>query len=110
GGIANDATLTLTNSTVSANSTAAGDNQGGGIANPSGAVSMTLLGDTITNNSAGEFGGGVDIDNGTASITNTTITNNSGPSDGGGLDIDTVLPVAFVNDTINGNTTGTTGA
>jgi hypothetical protein len=104
GGIVNDATVTVTNSTFTGNTaTGSSNGDGGGIANPD-ATSMTLVGDTFTNNTAGEFGGGVDIDSGTASITNTTIVGNVGPGDGGGLDIDTGAAVSFVNDTITNNT------
>jgi hypothetical protein len=109
GGILNYGTVTLIDSRLIGNSAPGSGGDGGGIANPSstvatpGAKSMTLLRDTITGNTSGEYGGGVDIDAGTASITNTTITNNIGPRDGGGVDIDTGGAVAFVNDTINGN-------
>jgi hypothetical protein len=104
GGIQNNGTLTLSDSTVTGNTVGSTSvsNEGGGIANP-GATAMTLIDDTVVGNSSSQYGGGVDIDAGTASITNTTITGNSGPQDGGGVDIDTHGAVAFVNDTITGN-------
>jgi hypothetical protein len=107
GAILNNATVSLVDSTLIGNRAPSSNSDGGGIASPG--TAMTLLRDTITGNTTGEFGGGVDIDGGTASITNTTITNNIGPNDGGGVDIDTNGAVAFVNDTINGNSTSTTG-
>ena len=110
GGIQNNGTLTLTDSTVTGNTTALSghDMVGGGIANPT-ATSMTLSGDTFTANHAGAFGGGVDIDRGAASITNTTVASNIADSDSGGVDIDTNLTVKLTNDTLAGNESGDFG-
>jgi predicted outer membrane repeat protein len=67
---------TLTNSTVSGNST--GTNGGGIYA---GATNLTNS--TVSGNSAGNIGGGLFA--GTATMTNSTISGNSAGSEGGGL-------------------------
>ena len=71
GGIANDGTLTITNSTFVNNSAAFG----GGIENEG---TLTVTGSTIESNTATSFGGGIDNDDGgTATLTSTTLTSNS---------------------------------
>src|SRR5437763_625636 len=66
---------------------------------PAGHYILTIAGADEDSDQTGDL----DVNNGTASITNTTIANNTGPDDGGGVDIDTDGTVAFVNDTISGN-------
>ena len=83
GGIRNSGTLTLTNSTVSGNSST---DIGGGIYNVSG-KSLTITNCTISGNSAQFTGGGIFNEaNGNVSISNTTITGNTAgtPDYGGG--------------------------
>jgi hypothetical protein len=115
GGIFNSGgTISVIDSILQGNSSAGSSSaDGGGIANSSLVTSsqptMTLSGDTITGNTAGEYGGGVDIDNGSALIENTTITGNSSAEDGGGVDTDTGGTVQFTNDTIDANTAQGTG-
>jgi CSLREA domain-containing protein len=82
--------VTLTNSTVSGNSTSS---QGAGIF----ATSATISGSTITNNnSTGDQGGGLFLINGSSTITNSTISSNSAGAgaDGGGI---------YLNGSINAN-------
>ena len=82
GGIHNIGTLTMTNCTVSENNT---DSNGGGIYNDYGTLTMTnctVSGNTANNSSYG--GGGLMTDNGTATITNCTFANNSAPNKNGG--------------------------
>lgn len=93
GGIWNQGTLTLTNSTVSGNSASGTDsNWGGGIYNQG---TLTLIRSTVTGNSASggtsNIGGGIynSFDLATAatvSLINSTVSNNSvtGPNNGGG--------------------------
>ncbi len=79
GGIFNSAggTVTVTNSTLRANSAP----YGGGIFNNGGMVTVTNS--TISGNSAGK-GGGI-LNNGTLTLTNSTVSGNSATSDGGGI-------------------------
>jgi hypothetical protein len=106
GGIANSGgTLTVSNSTIKGNTATSGADDGGGIASPGGNVT-TLQSDTITGNTAGEYGGGVDLDSGKATIVNTTITGNTATSDGGGVDTDSSSAIQFTNDTIDANHSG----
>jgi hypothetical protein len=80
GGILSAGVLTLTDCTISHNSTGndfGGILGGGGVLNDNGTMSIT--GCTISNNSEaeGEGGGGVLNENGTMTITGSTISNNS---------------------------------
>lgn len=82
GGIENDGTLTLTDSTVSGNVAQGGD-PGGGIYSSSDATALTLTRDTIVNNKSSGDGGGLDVDAGTLTVSDSTIANNV---------VDTTLP------------------
>ena len=121
GGIWNDhAILTLTNSTVTANSSAGG--KGGGVVNDAfdhGSASLVIDSCTISNNSAlcaGGFcpnGGGIsNIGFGTpipatVTITNSIITGNSAGFAGGAIDNSGIATVS--NSTLSGNTAGAHG-
>lgn len=92
GGIANGGTLTLTNSTVSANTA----KSGGGIVNLG---VLTLNRSTISGNTADDGGG---ISNaGTATLTDSTVNNNAATDSGG---IDNGGPMILNNSTLSGNT------
>lgn len=108
GAINNDGTLTLSDSTITGNTSP--DDGGGVSSSGSTAVSTTLSGDTFTQNTAAYWGGALDLDNGSATITNTTMTNNTSPDGGGAVDTDTNMTVQFTNDTIADNHTGSTGS
>ncbi len=100
GGIYNGGELTLTNSTVSYNTTL---NHGGGIYH-AGASSVTLNGSTISDNLAtGGSGGGIYVSTGSLFVTNSTISANSASSHGGG--ISTSATATIINSTISGNAT-----
>ncbi len=122
GGMFNDGTATLTNSTISGNSASVGgglynagtatltnvalsdnsSNSGGGIENTGMAI---LTNCTIAGNLAGSHGsgGGID-DNGTATLTNCTISDNEAPAGiGGGISIDYFSTATLTNCTISGN-------
>ena len=115
GGISNDGTMTLTNSTISDNNVNSGVDGGGGINNAGG--SMTLINTTVSGNTVGPgcsgsscTGGGI-YNFGTLTLTDSTISNNqaSSPigSDGGGIRNVSML---FVTDsTISGNTANRNG-
>ena len=96
-------TVTVTDSTISSNSTF------GGISNGPGAISLTVANSTISDNSSLDNGGGIFSDSG-VSIVNSTISGNAGTSGGGiyclgsqGEDL------SIVNSTISGNSAGTSG-
>ncbi|MGA2114953.1 MAG: NHL repeat-containing protein, partial [Bryobacteraceae bacterium] len=84
GGIFNDGALTLSNSTLSGNSTTIYDNNGGGIFNGG---TLIVSNSTFSNNSAtAGFGGG--IYNGAAgqlAVSNSTFSGNSAGNNGGGI-------------------------
>ncbi|MBK8618544.1 MAG: SBBP repeat-containing protein [Anaerolineales bacterium] len=81
GGILNNGTLTVTNSTLSSNSSALG---GGGISN----YGMLMVKNSIlSGNSAtsgGGLGGGI-LNGGTLTVTSSTLSGNSSAFDGGGI-------------------------
>ncbi len=84
GGIYNEGTLTLTNSTVSGNRAL----DGGGIDN---AGTLTLINSSISGNSAladdphgTGYGGGID-NAGTLTLTNSSVSSNSASTSGGGI-------------------------
>lgn len=82
GGIYNNGTLTLINSTVSNNSAVAG----AGIVNNGG--TMTLTQSTISGNQASEFAGGIWGINDVETLTGSTVSNNyslGGANDAGGI-------------------------
>ncbi len=126
GGVHSNGTLTVTNSTITGNSTSFGD--GGGIY----AESTLMLSDSrVEGNIASSGGGGVRA--GTATILRTTIAGNRarfGSAIGGGVYVSTLTMVdstvsgnssvlqgggvftsggSITNSTISGNTTGTSG-
>ena len=131
GGIVNQGTLTLTNSTVSGNSSRIGggmSNEGalilsdttvsgnsgtesaGGIYNEG---TLTLTNSTISGNTAAvQHGGGIFNQSfgsvgGILTITNSTVTGNTAVQEGGGISSNG--PLTMTNSTVSGNTTGTIG-
>jgi predicted outer membrane repeat protein len=91
-------TLTLSNSTISDNSSTSG---GGGIL---ALGTLTMSNCTISGNSA-QFGGGIALFNSTFTLSNCTISGNSAEFDGGGIySVNCALTVN--NCTINGNSGG----
>ncbi len=84
GGIHNDGTLTVTDSTITGNT--ADLVGGGGIYNASG--TLTVTDSTIsynTANSGGDGGGGIYNYGGPLTVTDSTISNNTAPDGGGGI-------------------------
>ncbi len=79
GGIYNARTLTVTNSTLSANIAS----YGGGIYNDG---SLTIANSTLSSNSAGGSGGGIfNTSGGALTIANSTLSSNAASSAGGGI-------------------------
>jgi hypothetical protein len=77
GGIFNGGTLTVTNSTIAANSATRSADAGGGIYNRG---TLTLTNSTISGNSATIAGGGI-ANGGTATLNNSIVADNGGGGD-----------------------------
>lgn len=100
GGIHNDGTLTVTNSSFSDNS----GNYGGGIGNYG---TLTVTASAFSENSAGSSGGGIHSNYGTVTVTNSTFSGNSASNSGGGISNNDTLTVT--NSTFAGNSASTGG-
>jgi hypothetical protein len=92
GAIANFGTLTVSRCTLTGNS----GNDGGGIANETGAT-LTVNNSTLTGNSAGNAGGGIYNNAGTATINYSVAINNVAPT---GADLFTIGKVTLKKSTI----------
>ncbi len=117
--------LTINNSVISENSTAA---NGGGIyyqanAAPAGSV-LSITDSTVSNNTANSDsdtnggGGGIHLSTSSATISGSTINGNRANAgatgtngNGGGIEVrsNAVLPTTLTNVTVSGNTAGRTG-
>jgi hypothetical protein len=95
GGIYNNGTLSLINSTVFSNTAY----DGGGIGNDLGAVN--LINSTVSRNTSSS-GGGIFSSNGTATLTSSTVSDNTAVHNGGGI-YDHFGTVNLTNSTISGN-------
>ncbi len=98
GGIYNDGTLTVWNSTFLTNSAGI---DGGAIDNDGTA---TVTDSTFSLNTAAINGGGIDVDSGTLHVTNSTFSGNSATDYGGGIINFATLTVT--NSTFSGNQAG----
>jgi hypothetical protein len=108
GGMVNVGTATVTNSTISSNSTS---RAGGGVNNVG---SFILSNSTLSGNTAGSSGGGLfnrNLDDSTVIIINSTISTNTAGSYGGGLYNRSIdgSTITVTNSTISGNSTGVAG-
>jgi len=95
--LVNSGTLTVTNSTISANTTV----NGFAVFNASGGT-LTLLNDTVGGNS----GGGV-LNSGGLTLTNSTVSNNSNTVGGAGIFNNGTMRVT--NSSVSGNTVNSSG-
>ena len=103
GGIENDGTLTVNNTTVTDNfSTGA---NGAGIDNTG---TLTVSNSTISNNIANQNGGGISSEAGAITVSDTTISGNSASADGGGIDLAAGYG-QITDSTITANTAGSGG-
>lgn len=109
GGIYNAGTLTVTNSTVSNNSTLGRDAEyGGGIFNAS---TLIVNNSTISGNAAQFEGGGIyNHIYSTATITDSTLSANSAGFAGGGVYARDNSTLTVINSTLSGNSTYDGGA
>lgn len=101
GGINNEGTLTLKNSTIRWNNATG---FGGGICSDG---TLTLQNSEVTGNTAEERGGGI-FNTGTLTLQNSQITGNTGNTDGGGIYND-YGSVTLLNSIITGNTASWNG-
>ncbi|MCA3748338.1 MAG: CSLREA domain-containing protein [Rubrobacter sp.] len=101
GGIYNGGTLTLTNSTVSGNTSSSfgGSSFGGGIFNVG---TLTLTNSTVSGNETSGYGGGI-ANGGTLTLDGSTVSDNSANNDGGGIS-DYGGTLTLTNSTVSGNT------
>jgi hypothetical protein len=111
GGIfANAGALTIIDSTLSGNSVTSSAGQGGGLCENGGTLNITNS--TVAGNSAGNVGAGIDDIEGTLKAVNCTIADNTEPSTGsglgGGLNVD--QGTATLDNTIIALNTDGTGA
>jgi predicted outer membrane repeat protein len=103
-GIFNQGTLTVSNCTLSGNSTGSGSSSGGGIDNYG---TLTVSNSTISNNTAGNgYGGGIN-NQGTLTVSNSTFSGNTA-SLGGGISAG-IGSVTVSNSTFSGNTAANYG-
>ncbi len=104
GGINNNGTLTLTDSTVSGNTARGSYAYGGGVTNYEG--TLTLVNSTVSGNTAGD-GGGI-WNRGTLTLVNSTVSGNTattGPrAQGGGGIWHSSRDLTLINSTVSGNT------
>jgi hypothetical protein len=106
GGICNDGTLSLIESSVTNNATTGAVGSGGGIWNKEGTATLTYT--TVSGNTA-PVGGGIRNSN-QLTIRNSTISGNAvSVSVGGGVDNDTGAGLEVTNSTISGNSAKTYG-
>lgn len=99
-GIRNSGTLTVSHSTLTANSIA-GDAPGGGIQNSG---TLIVSHSTISGNTGGHGGGIFNSDGGTMTVSNSTISGNTVTGRGGGLYSDGTMTVS--SSVISGNRAG----
>jgi hypothetical protein len=105
GGLYNNGTVSISNSTFANNSGGGGGAGGGGGLSSNGTVSISNS--TFANNSGsgGGAGGGVLVNDGTVSISNSTFTNNSATY-GGGLSLNNINATVSISGSIVAENTG----
>ena len=88
-----------------------GGTGGGGIHLVGPVATLMLTGSTVSHNSANGSGGGIRIDDGSASLTNSTISNNGAlGGDGGGILLQGgAATLTILNSTVSANTATTGG-
>ncbi|MBI3241624.1 MAG: M4 family metallopeptidase [Chloroflexi bacterium] len=105
GGINNNGTLILSDTTIVGNNTGTSGGLGGGIYS-SGALTLNNV--TVTGNSAGYYGGGIANGGTQMTLNNSTVSNNTGGDRGGGIYNSNGILV-LNNSTISGNTSARGG-
>ena len=109
GGIYNNGTLTLTNSTISDNQAVYRPGSGGGIYNNGGTTTLTLTNSTVSGNVAPtERGGGIFNNGGTMTFTDSTVSGNNGGLGGSGI-YNNGGTMTLTNSTVSGNLSSSGG-
>ena len=105
GGIANDGTLSVSNSTFSGNNANCDYCGGGGIGN---AGMLTVSNSTFSGNSVGYYGvgGGIRNSSGVATVSNSTFSGNIGIESSGGIYNHDGATLTVDNSTFSGHTNG----
>ena len=98
-----DATLVVTGSTLSGNSSSGAISYGGGISSRGSGSNVTVYSSTIDSNSAGFNGGGIYLQGGALTVANLTIANNTAGNEGGGIRSAAGANVNITNTTLSGN-------
>ena len=94
--------LTITNGVASAESVEGNPCcVGGGIAISGPTAAARLVDSLVTGNSAGVFGGGIDVDDGTLTLVDSTVSGNTSSSSGG-IDSD-FGTITLIDSTVSGN-------
>ncbi len=111
GGISNNATLTVTNSVISGNTTSysqtgGGPGNGGGISNYG---TLTLANSGVSGNTASLSNGGGILNSGELTISNSTISGNSATGGVGGGIWNSSGTLTIINSTISGNSVSNFG-
>jgi hypothetical protein len=96
GGIWNEGTMTLTNSTVSDNTSTG---SGGGILNRG---TLMMVDSTVSRNSSIGTGGGI-LNQGTMTLTNSTVSDNTSTATSGGIDNTDTGTLTLFDCTVSGN-------
>jgi parallel beta-helix repeat protein len=98
------ASLTLTSSSVSGNTTSG---SGGGINAVEGGGVLTNS--TVTGNTAGQNGGGINMAPGSFTLNNSTVSGNTAGANGGGIYLDGSSDLTLTDSTVSGNTASSGG-
>ncbi len=102
GGIDNDGTLTVSETTISNNTGNSDAGFGAGIFNDG---TLTVTDSVISDNTEASFGGGIESDDGTSmSVTDSTVSGNQAANGGGGLISTGGTQLTVSHSTITGNT------
>ena len=96
-------TISITDSTISGNSTVGPGSDGGGIYTCCGAETFDITSSVISGNSTLGFSGGGIQNEGSISIVNSTVSGNDAETDGGGIYSDGGGTLTIANSTITGN-------
>lgn len=99
-----DANITMTNVVIAKNYA----DQGGGVYASAGSI-IEIDGGNVSENDASD-GGGFNISNGTAEITNAIVSCNTADTDGGGVYMESSGTADFENASFYGNTSDTSGS
>ncbi len=112
--VTDDATVTLSNLTLTNGNGSGPDEPGDPAGANGGAVSMTdstltVVGCRIAGNNADDQGGGIHAAESTVTVVDSTVSDNTSRAGGGGIDADDDVDLTVSESTFSGNTTGPHG-